>query len=625
MEKLSRRTFVGVSTLGAAAAAAGWTGGIAAAEEPAAESAPALGGDGKYVTKAMGHEDFVHVCTTLRDGAIADCKVLAHSETIGIGNYACSRIPAAIVANQSVNVPLVRGCSTTSRAIIQAVTEAIELSGYDLEQFSTPIVEPEDPREETVDVDVVVVGAGTAGVVCAAKLIDMGYSVAVVEKRAIPGGTMSMTYSGFPVAGTEAINNYNFDGSVADRYATYEGQCAHWASMVDPQFDRYEGKAPFMCTAYGACNEMSGWLQGMGVGFNTIGNFEGAMMTGAGYYFAPGCYMGGAGYAMMALARRIEGLGKMYYMTACTELIQDEPGGAVRGIKAVGLRSDDTETGFKLTVNAKATVMTTGGFAKNTAMLEEHYPEAAHLFWNAASASTGEGIEMLVKAGSKYECEGRHLPGFMSSATYFELAFLPAAVPGFAVNSFGDNIGGNAGSHPFMGKMALDESQGGRFFYVFDEAGIPVVNDFEMFGFNTYKALFSRNEVLHYATVEEAAADLDLPGLPAAVEANNEAALAGEKGFTYLDMRAGIYLVGVMPTLYLTTTGACIDPQGHVLTDSYVLDGENTVIPGLYAAGDVCGSVEEKDGKNYSMGLTNTMGIAYELAKAIEADGVTRG
>ena len=155
-------------------------------------------------------------------------------------------------------------------------------------------------------------------------------------------------------------------------------------------------------------------------------------------------------------------------------------------------------------------------------------------------------------------------------------------------------------------------------------AGIPVVSYFKMFGFNTYKALFSRGEVLHYDTVEEAAADLDLPGLPAAIEANNEAALAGEKGYSFIETRYGIYLVAVMPTLYLTTTGACIDPQGRVLTDSYVIDGDNTVIPGLYAAGDVCGSVEEKDGKNYSMGLTNTMGIAYNLARAIEEDGVTK-
>ena len=60
------------------------------------------GRDGKYVTRAMGHEDYVHVCTALRDGAIVDCKVLAHSGTVGIGNCACARVPAAIVAHRSL-------------------------------------------------------------------------------------------------------------------------------------------------------------------------------------------------------------------------------------------------------------------------------------------------------------------------------------------------------------------------------------------------------------------------------------------------------------------------------------------------------------------------------------------
>ena len=143
MESLSmtRRSF-----LGATAAMGAGVASVALAEEQAEQSRQIPGGDGKYVTKAMGHEDYIYVCTTLRDGAIAGCQVLAHSETIGIGSYACARIPAAIVANQSVNVPPVRGCSITSRAIMAAVSEAIEQSGYDLDAFSTPVVEPEDQR-----------------------------------------------------------------------------------------------------------------------------------------------------------------------------------------------------------------------------------------------------------------------------------------------------------------------------------------------------------------------------------------------------------------------------------------------------------------------------------------------
>ena len=52
------------------------------------------------------------------------------------------------------------------------------------------------------------------------------------------------------------------------------------------------------------------------------------------------------------------------------------------------------------------------------------------------------------------------------------------------------------------------------------------------------------------------------------------------------------------PTFYLTTAGLAID------TDCHVLNEEKKAIPGLYAAGDVCGSIEEKDAKQYGMALT---------------------
>ena len=87
--------------------------------------------DGKYLTKAMGHEDWIFVQTSIFNGKITECKVLAHEETIGIGNYACARIPALIVANNSWNVPNVRGCSISSMAIKNAVKEAI-LDGCDI-------------------------------------------------------------------------------------------------------------------------------------------------------------------------------------------------------------------------------------------------------------------------------------------------------------------------------------------------------------------------------------------------------------------------------------------------------------------------------------------------------------
>ena len=121
MAKSSRRNFMrgaAVGTMGAAAAglltacgnsASSTTSAPASsAASTAASSAvtkPSSPVDGKYVTKAMGHESWVHVATTFFDGKITACEVLSHAETIGLGHYACSRLPAAIVEHQSINLP----------------------------------------------------------------------------------------------------------------------------------------------------------------------------------------------------------------------------------------------------------------------------------------------------------------------------------------------------------------------------------------------------------------------------------------------------------------------------------------------------------------------------------------
>lgn len=67
------------------------------------------------------------------------------------------------------------------------------------------------------------------------------------------------------------------------------------------------------------------------------------------------------------------------------------------------------------------------------------------------------------------------------------------------------------------------------------------------------------------------------------------------KTCSYIETRDGIWAVRADPTFYLTTAGLCIDPQGCLLNEN------REPISGLYAAGDVCGSIEEKDGKKYGL------------------------
>ena len=94
MAKISRRNFMrgaAVGTMGAAAAglltacggsassttSASASGAASSAAASSAVTKPSAPVDGKYVTKAMGHESWVHVATTFFDGKITACEVLS--------------------------------------------------------------------------------------------------------------------------------------------------------------------------------------------------------------------------------------------------------------------------------------------------------------------------------------------------------------------------------------------------------------------------------------------------------------------------------------------------------------------------------------------------------------------
>ena len=71
----------------------------------------------------------------------------------------------------------------------------------------------------------------------------------------------------------------------------------------------------------------------------------------------------------------------------------------------------------------------------------------------------------------------------------------------------------------------------------------------------------------------------------------------GRTKLPYIDTREGVWAIRVDPNVYLTTAGIRVDMQSHVL------NADNEIIPGLYAAGDVIGAYEERDGQNYGNGF----------------------
>ena len=581
---------------------------VGSALDQAKGNKPGTVADGKYTVEVVGHEGLVTVTTMFIGGKIASVSVPANNETIGVGTYAVKYMPSRIVEGQSVNVDSVGGASVSSVTIKQGVAEAIVLAGGNVADFigETEKVVVEEEINETVDV--VIMGAGTAGIMAAARLMEAGVeNVILFEKSEIPGGCFATAYGGFNNTDSQTIANWG-----TGKYAycnTWEvtgpillkGINARAASTKAydqrdlPAVERTFEDLVWLKQNYQTGGKLYDWMVSIGVGFSSLGAIPGATSPA----FAPGIYAGGCGYAMQFFVDRITRQGaRIIYNTPVVDLIQAEDG-TVTGVIAKG------EDGKTWTVNAEAVMLASGSFAKNKDLLQQYHPEVVDKYFNAPETLTGDGLILGLEAGGVVDYAGAYLPGFLASYdSHFELAFMHYTTAGIIVNVNGDQFGNiMKDNHGMMSAAKADPANGDTFYYVFDNDQAASTRDNEYYAFTTYNAIFEKGEAVHYESLEAAAEALNLPNLVKTVEDNNALALAGEanewgrSGLPYIDTREGVWLIRVDPNYYLTTAGLRVDIDGHVLT------AEDEIIPGLWAAGDVIGAYEERDGQKYGNGF----------------------
>ena len=108
-------------------------------------------------------------------------------ETEGIGAAALPKLVEAVLANQTIGVDSVAGATVTSEAFKAAMADALTQAGADMDKM-TAAVEASTLEDVQMDADVVVVGAGAAGLSAALKTAQNGHSVILLEKMGVIGG-----------------------------------------------------------------------------------------------------------------------------------------------------------------------------------------------------------------------------------------------------------------------------------------------------------------------------------------------------------------------------------------------------------------------------------------------------
>ena len=570
------------------------------------------GVSGDFTATAKGFGGDVSVTLTLTDGAITGCTAEGKEETQGVGSEAIAKMPGEIAESGSIAVDGVSGATVTSTAIKEAAAAALTAAGLNPDDYKTAVENNATAEDSTVDADVVVVGAGGAGMTAAITAAAEGKSVVILESQSMVGGN-SVRATGGMNAGKTVYQDENEFGesagvektlkTAAEKYADNETITAlaktvseQWAAyQANPTgyFDSVElmeldtmigGKGindpELVETLCANSADAIDWLDEHGITLHNVSSFGGASVkrihrpvNAEGKTVSVGSYM------IPLLQENCEKAGvKMMLDTTATEILTDANGAAV-GVKATGA------SGETVTVNAKAVVLATGGFGANLDMVVKYKPELKGFMTTNAAGIKGQGIEMAEAIGAAtVDMDQIQIHPTVEANT---AALITEGLRGdgaVLINEEGKRFIDEVGTRDVVSAAEIAQT-GSYSWLVVDQAMVDASSVIQGYIKKGYTVTGETYEELGKAMgVDEAAFAETMEKWNGYVEAKNDPDF-GRTSFANPLNTAPYYAVKVTAGVHHTMGGLKINANTEVLNEK----GE--VIPGLFAAGEVTGGV----------------------------------
>ncbi len=586
-------------------------GGSSSSTAASAGSGDAAGGvSGEFTGTATGMGE-VSVTITLTDGVITGCEIVGDSETEGIGSVIVENAPEEIVSGNKGAIDVVSGATITSNAVNEALAAALAAAGLDAADF-TGSGDAAAAEDRAVDTDIVIVGAGGAGMTAAIAAANEGKNVVIVESQAMVGGNSVRSTGGMNAAKTPAQDENEFAESAgvektletaASEWAgneaitaladTVAGQWAEYQANPVGYFDSVElmeldtligghgTNDPALVEAL--CSNSAdaiAWLSEQGIELTSVSSFGGASVKrihrpvdSEGKTISVGSYM------IPLLQAKCEELGVEFIMnTTANEILTDANGAAV------GIAATD-KNGAAVTVNAKAVILATGGFGANLDMVVEYKPDLAGFMTTNAPGAQGQGIDMAVAIGAgTVDMDQIQIHPTVEANT---AALITEGLRGdgaILVNAEGNRFTDEVGTRDVVSAAEIAQT-GSYSWLVIDQAMADASSVIQGYIKNGYTVTGETYEELADAMgVDAAAFAATMDKWNAAVAAGVDEEFGRTSFANPLDT-APYYAIKVTAGIHHTMGGLTINPQTQVLA------GDGTVIDGLYAAGEVTGGV----------------------------------
>lgn len=353
--------------------------------------------DGTYAASANGMDGAVSIEVTIADNAITDITIVDDNETAGVGDKALEILPPRVIETQSLAVDNVSGATISSMAVKAAIADAIAQAGGDAAEWRKREI-PAEYSEEVLDYDVVVVGAGLAGLTAALSAEQAGAKVALLEKQGIVGGTSIFSSGNFLAAGTDElipdvvkawdkrnklqeVNKVNID--LVEKLLAVSPTVLKMYEDVGVEFTYNDETYTASPVPSEKADKNAATIEMVDVKVKSKG-----------------------GEALIAsLTKRLQDDGvDIYLNTPATDLLLDDDG-AVAGVLCESEKNGVRE------FNAKAVILCTGDYARDNDLNAELAPETVGEYTATAVSNKGDGLRMARAAGAGLHAYQESLSG----------------------------------------------------------------------------------------------------------------------------------------------------------------------------------------------------------------------
>ena len=464
MNKISRKGFLKIA---AAAAMSGVTAGALAACN-SASSSTASGAAGQYIPgtyegTAEGISSTVKVTMTFSDSAVTDVVVDTSGETASFGAAAADELREQLMAAGSAEIDGVSGSTITSDAVMkaakscyaqakgEAVVSSVQLPTGDENDWlgKEPDID-EAAITETVDTDILIVGAGNGGMFAAAYAAANGLNFRVIEQNANVQDTRhwygAVDSAAAKEAGEPATDKAKLLSEIS-RYAS--GKCDQ--RVVKTWINESAAMHDFMRSIL---EDKYGWVCDFTSGSEAAWPAENAEHN-TDYLFPVQEHNYMASESASGLARNelllqyIQELGyDVDFKTSLAKLEKNSDG------RITGIIAQSTEDDHFIRYNAnKGVLLACGGFPGNPYMMEQLDPLGTSVTTacSYSPADKGYGIRAAVWAGANLDKEAAPMlfdrgvvaPGVDGGYVDSDSAFGGKAFPG-KIRQY------NPGTQPFL-------------------------------------------------------------------------------------------------------------------------------------------------------------------------------